>query len=360
MSAHYARLALDAGAHGHAARAVATESYLVSFDGAGNRQRTLTLIGEASALAERSTDPAVSGFVQQVNGGDLVDLGSFAEGRRVLGGAITWLQDRCTAVAFELAAVRIYDQIAAHHLGQFAEISSITPGLIEDALRRGDMWFTTMFATAWALPAWLSHRGPAEARARYGEVKGRYQPQMSYQWPDFFILLAEQSLALYERDPERALRLSSEQWPRVRGAQLLRLRMAGSAMLYSRAGCALAVLRKAKSASAERAVVQADMKTLYSTRLPHAPGYAAVLESGLLVHAGDEQRASEKLRFAIDRFDASGMRSYAAGAKRRLGELLGGTEGDALVGEADATLSAEGVLDSDSVTEMLTPGCQKG
>lgn len=359
MSAHYARLSLDSGAHGHAARALATESYLVSFDGAGTRERTLKLIAQASALAEPLAESAVSGFVQQVHGAAYVDMGSFADGRRVLALAIAWLTERCTGVAFELAAVRIYDQIAAHHLGQFAEISSTTPGLIEDALRRGDMWFTTMFATAWAVPAWLAHRGPAEARLRFAEVKQRYQPQSSYQWPDFFILFAEQSLALYEGNAPAALCVATEQWSRLEGAQLLRLQMARGSMLYSRGGCALAVVRQNTSpARAERALVHADIEALRATRVPHAPGWSAVLDAGLALHLKNEQRAATRLRFAVTCFEANGLRLYAAAARRRLGQLLGGSEGEAFVAAAEAMLATEGVLDPESVTEMLAPGCR--
>lgn len=359
MSARYARIALDSGSPGHAARALATEAYLQSFDGASSRLRALDLVARAKTLAEPLSDPAVLGFVRQIEGGVLVDLGSFDEGRTALARGLSWLQERCTAVSFELAAVRIYDQIAAHHLGAFAEISETTPSLMEDALRRGDMWFATMFGTAWAVPAWLSLRGVEDARRRFEEVKSRYQPQFSYQWPDFFILLAEQNLALYEGDARRGLQLATEQRTGLEQAQLMRLHMARGCLLYTRGGCALAALRQSKhGGSAERAMVLADLKYLRATDVPNAAAWASVLEGGLALHERKPEVACDRLRAAVGGFESAGLQLYAAAAQRRLGQLQGGRDGEALSARAEAAMRAQGVRDLESTTEMLTPGCR--
>lgn len=360
MSARYARIALDSGSPGHAARALATESYLLSFDGAGRRVQALDLLARATALAEPlEVDPAALGFVRQVQGGVLVDLGSFAEGRAALGQALQWLQERCTAVAFELAAVRIYDQIASHHLGAFSEISERTPGLMEDALRRGDMWFATMFGTAWAVPAWLALRGLDDARARFDEVKGRYQPQTSYQWPDFFILLTEQYLALYRGDARRALQLATEQRASLEQAQLMRLHMARGSLLYARGGCALSVLRqRGPKQHAARALTEGDAKHLRATRVPHAAGWAAILEAGLALERLHAEPAADRLRVAIASFDAAGMQLYAAAARRRLGQLIGGAQGAGYLAHGDAAMAAQSVRELEPTTEMLVPGCR--
>lgn len=131
-------------------------------------------------------------------------------------------------------------------------------------------------------------------------------------------------------------------------------------MLYSRGGCALTVARESKlPALAERALVSSDIRALRATRVPHAPGWAAVLEAGLSLGARNEPHAAERLRYAVSCFDANGLRLYAAAARQRLGQLLGGAEGGALVATAGAVMALEGVQDSESVTEMLAPGCRK-
>ena len=50
------------------------------------------------------------------------------------------------------------------------------------------------------------------------------------------------------------------------------------------------------------------------------------------------------------------MALCAAVADRRLGELLGGPDGDALVGRADAWMAAQAVRRTDRVADLFAPG----
>ena len=47
---------------------------------------------------------------------------------------------------------------------------------------------------------------------------------------------------------------------------------------------------------------------------------------------------------------------YTAAARRRLGELLGGTEGAELLQQGDAAMRAQGVKEVDAMTELFVPG----
>jgi eukaryotic-like serine/threonine-protein kinase len=155
------------------------------------------------------------------------------------------------------------------------------------------------------------------------------------------------------------LQLAIEQWSSLEQAQLMRLHMARGCLLYTRGGCALAVLRKGKGSGAqERASVLGDAKRLRATDVPHAAAWAAVLEGGLAIEQRKLELASQRLRSAVDGFEAAGLRLYAAAARRRLGQLIGGSEGQALLVHAEVDMTAEGVSDLEATSEMLTPGCR--
>jgi len=83
-----------------------------------------------------------------------------------------------------------------------------------------------------------------------------------------------------------------------------------------------------------------------------------VLEASLALLRRQPDRAAERLRTATSRLDRAGLRMYAAAARRRLGQLLGSEEGAACLREGDATMAQERVVDLDSTTEMLAPGCR--
>ena len=65
--------------------------------------------------------------------------------------------------------------------------------------------------------------------------------------------------------------------------------------------------------------------------------------------------ARDLFEAAAEGFDRHGMAMHAAAARRRLGMLLGGDAGDALVAAADAQMTAQGVVDPVRFTAMFAP-----
>jgi eukaryotic-like serine/threonine-protein kinase len=359
MSARYARLALDEGSHAHAARALAMEAYIVSFDGAATRARNEKLLTQARSLAERGAAPEILGWVYEIEGNVLVQEGRFAEAKPALDVAIDWLQQRCTAVPFELASARVYRLNAMSHLGEFAEISTHTPGLVEDAFRRGDLYQANLLGTGLVTWSLLAHRGASDAKARLEEAKRRAQPHSAYQWSDLACLLSELSIALYEDRAQDGLAMAAEQWPGVEASQLLRTQFARALMLYARGGCAVSAARQSGGAAkAERSLARALARQLHATRVPYARGFGAVLQAGLELDERKLESAAAHLRVALASFDASALRMHAAAARRTLGQLLGGDDGRASVAEGDAAMAVEAVCDVERTTSMLVPGCR--
>ena len=71
---------------------------------------------------------------------------------------------------------------------------------------------------------------------------------------------------------------------------------------------------------------------------------------------GDGDRAARRLERAIDQLGAASMGLHAAVARRRLGELMGGEEGRALVARADTWMREHGVSRPDRMALALAPG----
>jgi eukaryotic-like serine/threonine-protein kinase len=80
-----------------------------------------------------------------------------------------------------------------------------------------------------------------------------------------------------------------------------------------------------------------------------------LIRAGLAVLDGDLDAAVQGYRSAADGFTAVDMVMHASVARWRLGELLGGDEGRALVGQAGAALAAEGIVRPDRVVTMFAP-----
>ena len=358
MAARYARLALDRGSRAHAARALSMEAYLGSFDGPATHAKTEPILSTAERLAGEVCDPELTGWVREIRGCVLVHEGRFAEARPVLTAVIEWLGSQCKAVPFETACAHGYNLNAANHLGEYAYTSNSAPVLVDNALRRGDLYLACG-VVSFAAPALFAHRGLADGGARFAQAKLRYQPQSTYQWVDYLMLVAELNLALYEGQPARGVALAAQQWPALGRSQLMRMQLAGAMMSYYRAGCALAAARQRSINAAQGlALAQSTVGILNKTRVAHAPAWGAVLEAGLACEQREPGAAAERLQAAITLFDAIGMQMFAAAARRRLGQLSGGDAGRAIQAASEAAMRAQGVIDLEATTEMLVPGCQ--
>ena len=313
---------------------------------------------QAERLASEVSQNELTGWVRQIRGCVLAHEGRFAEAQPVLQDALEWLGSQCTEVPFELAGTQLYCVNAANHLGDYAQTSTTAPGIVENALRRGDQYLACG-VVGFAAPALLAHRGLADAGPRIDQAKASYQVQSFYQWADYLILLADLNLALYEGQPERGVMLAAQQWTALGKSQLLRMKTAFGLMSYYRAGCALAAARQRSTDVTEGlAIARTTARQLNNSRLPHLPGWAAVLEAGLACEKQQSARAVALLQAATTTFDATGLKLYSAAARRRQGQWTGGEAGRGLVTAAEAVMHSQGVIDVEATTEMLAPGCQ--
>ena len=95
-----------------------------------------------------------------------------------------------------------------------------------------------------------------------------------------------------------------------------------------------------------------DAKRIAAERVPWSVPYARVLFGAVALVRGDHDRAARLLRQSAAEFDQVDMRSHAASARRVLGELLGGSEGEELVDGADQWFAGHGVRNARAMSRM--------
>src|SRR5262249_46211285 len=157
---------------------------------------------------------------------------------------------------------------------------------------------------------------------------------------------ADLQRALYERTPDEGVRLAAAQWEELGKSQLMRMQIAAAAMEYLRACCVMSAARLEKRFDrATDGLLRASVKTLDGIRTRYAPAFASVLRAGIAHRAGTPDVARTELEKAVHVFDATGLRMYAAAARRRLGILVGGDAGRAVKAEGDVVMASENVVD---------------
>ena len=91
----------------------------------------------------------------------------------------------------------------------------------------------------------------------------------------------------------------------------------------------------------------------------NASTMALMLRAGIVAQRVSRAAAVEHLREVIDLARSREMRFYVATARRRLGEIVGGNEGAALVATADEWMTDQGIAKPSRMIEILAPGLQE-
>src|SRR5262249_42037888 len=189
--------------------------------------------------------------------------------------------------------------------GHFREIATTASGIVENSLRRGDLYQATG-VTGFAVPAWLAHLGGDEAKRLFSEAKGRYLPQSNFQWCDYLILVADLNIALYDGHPQDGVALAAERWSALEQSQLLRMRIASALMHYYRAGCAVSTMQRTQATSRSLAsMARSSAAVLRKTGLPHTRGWAAVIGAGLALAERRLEVVAQRLGAAAASFDST-------------------------------------------------------
>jgi serine/threonine protein kinase/tetratricopeptide (TPR) repeat protein len=348
-------LALRAGEPYRVARALALEAVIAAYGGRAGRRRSAALLEAAAALAERIAHPHARGLVLLATGIVANLQGRWKAARAAYEQAEPIFRDHCRDVAWERYTAQAQCCIVLVPLGETAELLRRLPGLFQEAQERG------------SLPAWTNGVGflrpltclieddPARARQELERHRARL-PRQGYVLQHFQSLLAEADVALYSGEGAQAWASFRQSWSELARSPFLRLQIVRVLGRERRARCALAAA--VGSAAPEPLLREAeyDARRLERERVSWAVAHALLLRAGLAACRGDRDGAIRLLAAATQGFESVDMALYAAGARRRHGELLGGAAGRDLVAAADAWMAGQLVRNPRRMTGLLAPG----
>jgi eukaryotic-like serine/threonine-protein kinase len=195
-------------------------------------------------------------------------------------------------------------------------------------------------------------RSAASPERPYAAAASSSKPRANW-----WAMHAERQADLYEGRAEEALRAIEAEWPRLSGSMLLMVQATKLESLHLRARAALmlAAMGKGDKKALLRAAAR-DAGSMEQERSRWAAPLAVLVRAGIAATEGDPSRALGMLAFAAEGCEAADMALFAAAARYRRGQLLGGEEGRALRDPADAWMAKEGVFNRERMVGMLAPG----
>ncbi|HWP36825.1 MAG TPA: AAA family ATPase [Gemmatimonadales bacterium] len=351
-------LALDAGEPYRIARAIATEAAFVSLPGGPTRERTLKLLGETERIAAQASHPHAVGILHLARCVFHQYVGEWAASVREGDLADQVLRERCTGVWWEIEQARIFVIGSLYFQGRWDEMARRVPGYLREAIQHGDRYLAAEVSAGRPNAAWLLSDDVAGARRVLAESVERWSGE-KFHVPHWLNFMADAGIDLYEGGHgRRALATVNHNWRALRRSMLLRVQLVRIETTILRAACALAAAEDSAGGESKRylGIAARDARRVEEERMVWSTPLARLVQAGVCVRRGDVERSAVLLREAATGFDAADMAAHAAAARRRLGQLLGGDEGSALVETADGFFRAVGGRRPDRLASLLAPG----
>jgi len=348
-------LALRAGERSRIARSLAMEAAHSATGGLRCRPRTARLLAAAGELARKVEDPYPLGMVALAHGAAFYLEGNWKEAHAHCNRAGDILRERCTGVHWERNTVTAFGLWALSHMGEVAELGRQWPRLLDEARDRGDLYAVMNLSTYLLCIVRLAADEPDRARGEVGQAmahwsRGGYHVQHNDQ------VWGMAQVELYAGRGGAAWDLMTWNWPALKRSLLLHIQFIRVAMWQLRARCALAAAEGSNEPESLLHAAAAAARRLESEATPWSQASARLVRAALAWNRGDDVGAADLLTDAAARFDAIPMALCAAAARRRLGVLVGGDRGAALVAAADAWMRGQDLREPGRTTEVYAPG----
>ncbi len=291
-------------------------------------------------------------FANHIRGLSCFHRGRWAEALSLLNHEVDTLPYGYTGMGF----IRIYAIFTDYYVGNLRRAFERARQLLVQATDRGDLYTWVNLQSTVMAAAYLADDDPRSARTSVRAALAVWT-QTTFSVQHWHALLYDATIDLYDGRGDAAYERIARDWRNLKKSLLMHGVAVRIPALFLRATLAIASTA-GRPDMASRRVTEA--RRLASSLEKETDEWAAVLVA--LVHAaadnasGDRERAIARLRFAIDRGEATGTRVYVAPARHRLGLLLGGDEGRAAIEEAVADLTAQGIRNPDRWCAIYLPG----
>ena len=346
-------LALRAGEVYRVARAMAFETVQTATRGGRSYERAQALADRTEALAKRSGHPHAKGLAIWARGLSAYLIGQWREAADLCERSGEVLRDQCTGATWELTVANRFMLTSMMFLGELIEVARRVPQLLNAALEQGNVFAATDLRTR-LNPIWLAADDPDRARNEVIAAMTVW-PREGFHLQHYTSLVALAQIELYTGDTEIAWKHIEGQLKPLDKSLLLRTQGLRIDVLHLRARLALASANGRVREQRLR-IASAAADRIARENMPWSNPLALLIHAALAKQDNDDLRAATLTEQALGGLEAADMALYAAAARRRLGELLGGDHGRDLIAESESWMTKQQIKDPAAVTNLMTPG----
>ena len=237
-----------------------------------------------------------------------------------------------------------------------AELGRLLPSRVQEAAARGDRYGVTNLRARVAHVIALAADDPAAGEREAREAVEAWSHR-GFHAQHYYQTFAQAEADLYRGDAQSACEIVDARWPALTRSLLLQVQFIRLEALHLRARTLLAAARTGGGVVPARVhAALADARRIERARMAWATPLATLVRAGAAALQGDAAVAASRCEEAARGLDAAGMALYATVARLRLGHLVGGGEGYALVTAANERMQAQQIREPRRLAAVLAPG----
>jgi hypothetical protein len=347
-------LALRTGEPKRLALALIMESMYTAAPGGSGLRRARALGAQAMALERHGVDPSVraarslnQGFLEYHGGNFRLSGQHFQEGERLY-------RNTTLGTYHEQSVCRAYRLLMLRLSGEFVELWRGLSETTRDAQRRSDR-FLEAGLNLNVNQAWLAQGQPEEALRRI-EQSSWVSTDGGYHFQQWYEEQARAELDLYNGAAASRLPIFRSALRTVRRTYVytVRIHKIFAWQMHAR----LLIASAPTSADPRGALVEAARlaERLGAQDLGYARVHQALLVAAIAHQRGEVAAARRALEHAVRESDLAELAQFAAAARYRLGQRIGGREGQALLDEARIWFRRQDIREPERMLEVWAPG----
>jgi eukaryotic-like serine/threonine-protein kinase len=347
-------LALRAGEPYRIARSLGFEAAHVASAGGPGERRATRLLEAAAVLAEGLDDPHTSGRVILGHAFVAYLTGRWKRAVELSDQAGEILRTHTQAGIWELNVGTLVSLWSLQFSGQLGELGRRWPIILKEARERGNLHLVSILNSFLMSTLGLAADDAERVATELEGVEPSYT--LGFQLPHNEWFGAGVQLRLYRGDGQGAWNFLSTQYqPSLARSHLMRSQRLRILFYEQRARCALAAARGAADPNPLLRAAERDARRLDREAMAWSVALALPIRAGIAAAQGDRSRAATLFACAVTHLEAIDMNLHAAAARRRLGEILGGHEGQSHVERADSWMCQQTIQNPACMTDVFAP-----
>jgi len=333
-------------------RATSLEAAHIAAMGKPQGKQELQLIEIARGLAERDGSLEATTHFAGAWGVGLFQRGRWKESHELLERG--YKANLYSNAGF--SNIRLFDLYAGFFLGKIEENVHRVQRLFADAEDRKDRYTTVNLGTSVAIHGWLAADNPEAARRGVEGALAQW-PRTGFHVQHWQAMVYSPDIDLYEGNAAGVYERFMEKMPKLKKSFLLHSGFIRAYTRFAQGRFAIASL----AARPEMRLVRVGEALRLARQLdtecdPWTGALASIVRACAENAAGNRDAAIAALRSAVEQTEATDTLAYAMPVRFRLGELLGGAEGDEMVKAALQEMATQGVRTPERWASFYLPG----